>query len=300
MQAIGAYGDTGTASTLKRRDYKDATDLIVDPVCATGDITHCLTASQKGATEDGTGRGTPIVIDRAAFNQGENAQYEPHIEQTETMDTLVSRGPHAVGVPLMFKVRGGSPVETGEQGGTPGRVAGKGFLGSEDKAFTIAAVQDQWLAQPVGSLGDVAHTLTKSYHSSEDGTGRGTPIISQAIPLDSMNLLSRLGPGGENHSLQNFVPGDPMFTLTKAQHHAVAQPSDVQPPMAVRRLTPEECEALQGFEKGHTRIPWNGKPAEECPDGPRYKACGNSMATPVIRWIGLRIQQFEDGTLDQE
>lgn len=60
-------------------------------------------------------------------------------------------------------------------------------------------------------------------------------------------------------------------------------------PMLVRRLTPLECERLQGFPDGHTLIRWKGKPAEECPDGPRYKAIGNSMAVPVMRWIGKRI-----------
>lgn len=60
-------------------------------------------------------------------------------------------------------------------------------------------------------------------------------------------------------------------------------------PMLVRRLTPLECERLQGFPDGHTLIGWKGKPAEECPDGPRYKAIGNSMAVPVMRWIGKRI-----------
>lgn len=60
-------------------------------------------------------------------------------------------------------------------------------------------------------------------------------------------------------------------------------------PMLVRRLTPLECERLQGFPDGHTLIAWKGKPAEECPDGPRYKAIGNSMAVPVMRWIGRRI-----------
>lgn len=57
----------------------------------------------------------------------------------------------------------------------------------------------------------------------------------------------------------------------------------------VRRLTPRECERLNGFPDDHTRIPWRGKPAEDCPDGPRYKAMGNSMAVPVMRWIGERI-----------
>lgn len=63
-----------------------------------------------------------------------------------------------------------------------------------------------------------------------------------------------------------------------------------QQEMVVRRLTPVECERLMGFPDNYTQIPWKGKPAEECPDGPRYKACGNSMVVPVMRWLGERIQ----------
>jgi DNA (cytosine-5)-methyltransferase 1 len=62
----------------------------------------------------------------------------------------------------------------------------------------------------------------------------------------------------------------------------------------VRRLTPVECERLQGFPDNFTAIPWRKKGAEDCPDGPRYKALGNSMAVPVMRWIGERIQMIED------
>lgn len=64
--------------------------------------------------------------------------------------------------------------------------------------------------------------------------------------------------------------------------------------LAVRRLTPLECERLQGFPDNHTQIPWRNKDDAECPDGPRYKAMGNSMAVPVMRWIGERIQFVED------
>jgi len=64
--------------------------------------------------------------------------------------------------------------------------------------------------------------------------------------------------------------------------------------MAVRRLTPRECERLQGFFDDHTLIPWRGKPADQCPDGPRYKALGNSMAVPCMRWIGERIARAEN------
>ena len=63
--------------------------------------------------------------------------------------------------------------------------------------------------------------------------------------------------------------------------------------LSVRRLTPTECERLQGFPDGFTQIPYRNKPAENCPDGPRYKALGNSMAVPVMRWIGERIQAVE-------
>jgi len=59
--------------------------------------------------------------------------------------------------------------------------------------------------------------------------------------------------------------------------------------MQVRRLTPTECERLQGFPDDFTAIPYRGKPASQCPDGPRYKALGNSMAVPVMAWIGKRI-----------
>lgn len=63
---------------------------------------------------------------------------------------------------------------------------------------------------------------------------------------------------------------------------------------AVRRLTPIECERLQGFPDGYTAIEWRKKPSSECPDGPRYKALGNSMAVPVMKWIGERINQLKD------
>jgi DNA (cytosine-5)-methyltransferase 1 len=67
----------------------------------------------------------------------------------------------------------------------------------------------------------------------------------------------------------------------------------VQYGMSVRRLTPTECERLQGFPDGWTAIPWKGKPISECPDGPRYRALGNSMAVNVMRWIGRRIELVE-------
>lgn len=65
--------------------------------------------------------------------------------------------------------------------------------------------------------------------------------------------------------------------------------SYLQHESAVRRLTPPECARLQGFPDHHSRIAWRGKPAEECPDGPQYKTYGNSMAVPVMAWLGRRL-----------
>lgn len=112
--------------------------------------------------------------------------------------------------------------------------------------------------------GEITHTLkADGFDGSEDGTGRGQPIV--AATLEATAGRSR-------------GAGTPIGMLA-ATHSAV------------RRLTPTECERLQGFSDDYTLIPWRGKPAEECPDGPRYKAIGNSKAVPVVRWIGRRIQR---------
>jgi len=79
------------------------------------------------------------------------------------------------------------------------------------------------------------------------------------------------------------------FGTLKARMDGGRHDGVMQPNMAVRRLTPVECERLQGFPDGYTNIPWRKK--DESPDGPRYKALGNSWAVPVVRWIGERIHR---------
>jgi DNA (cytosine-5)-methyltransferase 1 len=109
-----------------------------------------------------------------------------------------------------------------------------------------------------------------------------------AYPINTQ--LGLRGPDTSNSSREGLGignEGDPAYTLQAAHSHAVASN------LSVRRLTPTECERLQGFPDGFTQIPWRNKPAENCPDGPRYKALGNSMAVPVMRWIGERIQAVE-------
>lgn len=95
------------------------------------------------------------------------------------------------------------------------------------------------------------------------------------------------GTGGRG----SLIGDDVAFTVATTQDQTLI---GVEQEYVVRRLTPRECERLQGFPDDWTKIPYRGKPADECPDGPRYKACGNSMAVPVMRWIGERIQMVED------
>lgn len=82
-------------------------------------------------------------------------------------------------------------------------------------------------------------------------------------------------------------------SLTCVHEAPIVAHAAVVTSMAVRRLTPTECERLQGFPDGWTQVAWKNKPASECPDGPRYKALGNSMACNVMRWIGTRIAMVD-------
>ncbi|MDH0745245.1 DNA (cytosine-5-)-methyltransferase [Pseudomonas sp. GD03842] len=129
--------------------------------------------------------------------------------------------------------------------------------------------------------GEVTHTLkADGFDGSEDGTGRGQPIVTHAIQAGALRTNPASGPDGAG------VQADHAYTL-----EARAEVQAFQSGSAVRRLTPIECERLQGFPDEYTLIPWRGKPAAECPDGPRYKAIGNSKAVPVVRWIGRRLLQ---------
>ena len=152
---------------------------------------------------------------------------------------------------------------------------------------------------------DVAHTLRgEGYDASEDGTGRGTPLVPVAFSskdhgADAGDLSPTLRAMGSNKDHPNGG-GQIAIAFNARQdptHGPVADPIGTKDTghgflrgSAVRRLTPRECERLQGFPDDYTLIQHRGKPAA---DGPRYKALGNSMAVPVMRWIGERIQMVE-------
>ena len=121
----------------------------------------------------------------------------------------------------------------------------------------------------VGNVGEPANTITKEF-------SHGVAVAFANRTRDGVKVPEVM-PDGITPALTNPGNGGRSDAINVAQT------------MAVRRLTPRECERLQGFQDDHTLIPWRGKSPQDCPDGPRYKALGNSMAVPCMRWIGERI-----------
>ncbi len=130
----------------------------------------------------------------------------------------------------------------------------------------------------------VAHSLrAEGFDASEDGTGRGTPIVP--IQFDCKGTQVQFDDSGSSQPLRSMGHLD--------SHQNAGGHAAVATEWAVRRLTPVECSRLQAFPDDFTAIPWRGKSPENCPDGPRYKALGNSMAVNVMRFIADRIEHVE-------
>lgn len=177
---------------------------------------------------------------------------------------------------------------------------GCGF--KEDCSFTLNTVDRHAVAECY-SFDSLASNSMKSPNpysgcrkvevSKTLDTSNGDPSKNQdatdlvCYPINTM-VAMRHGKNVKDSCFGIGEDGDPQFTLSSAHEHAVFNKD------AVRRLTPTECERLQGFPDGWTDIPYKGKPA---PDGARYRALGNSMAVPCMAWIGRRIQMAEDGEL---
>jgi len=129
---------------------------------------------------------------------------------------------------------------------------------------------------------DISPTVTSKWQKLSGGpAGSASELGNSVMSVIALaeNTIGRQPQNGGNGD--GFTVGGPMYTLNATGVHGVAQQ------MAVRRLTPVECERLQGFPDNYTNITWRKQP--ESPDGPRYKALGNSMAVPVMKWIGSRI-----------
>ena len=95
-----------------------------------------------------------------------------------------------------------------------------------------------------------------------------------------------------------YQNGDGQIVGALAAQPGMKQTTYIKTDTVVRRLTPVECERLQGFPDNYTNIPWSNKPI--APDSRRYKALGNSMAVPVMHWIGKRMMDAKEVVYDEE
>jgi DNA (cytosine-5)-methyltransferase 1 len=140
-----------------------------------------------------------------------------------------------------------------------------------------------------GAIMPIAIQDTRPIEKAQNG--RGWNDDGTAYTVDTHATQGVAQPiGGVDYENNAHLMNQPTGPLLKGSPTGGGRPLPALVyPMAVRRLTPVECERLQGFPDNYTEIPWRGK--AETPDGPRYKALGNSMAVPVMRWIGERIQR---------
>ena len=147
-------------------------------------------------------------------------------------------------------------------------------------------------------LAPIAYALdslaSNSMKSANPASGCNEVYVSKALdtsrgldPSCNQGGMAVAHPVAPTLTASNDPSRSPQSTEITNQVAAVHAAS-----MAVRRLTPVECERLQGFPDEYTNIPWRKQPT--APDGPRYKALGNSMAVPVMHWIGRRISVYED------
>jgi DNA (cytosine-5)-methyltransferase 1 len=293
-------------------------------------IAHALSADGFDASEDGTGRGTPVVPVAicTAHTQSNGSGFS-----NDVAHTLESGSAQAVAFAQNtrdeVRLYGGDGKTVGALAARPGAkqqsyvaFSAKDYgADADDVAPTLRSMgHDRSHANGGGQVaiafaqnqeGDVLSSdVMQSLGANSNATGRNAPTIaftlhgsdgttSAASSTDVAGSLRTRAPGSiENSSTTAVLHEQPV-----AWSGELTASSDVAgtlqrggeggrvdgvmtPQMAVRRLTPRECERLQGFPDDYTLVEYHGKPAA---DGPRYKALGNSMAVPVMRWIGERI-----------
>lgn len=256
QKAVAALTARGVGTCGADDNQAQAGHLIAE--CANGDVSHTLKGEGFDGSEDGTGRGVPVV----AFGGGNTSG---------NIDVATACTAHGVRMDFdteTFAVHGTQDPDTNrELAHTLWRNNG------QENACIAFSYKDNGADATV----DMAPTLRAGNHHTSHANGGQPP----AIAFQPGNLSRGAG----------SAPSDQIFPTLKADHGRGRSDQDPHVFLGtqVRRLTPIECERLQGFPDNHTLIGWRGKDAAECPDGPRYKAIGNSMAVPVMRWIGERI-----------
>jgi DNA (cytosine-5)-methyltransferase 1 len=241
---------------------KGPTAMVAPEVDAGHYIAHTLRGKGFDAGEDGTGRGTPLVTVPMINMQGSKGNAVAQEDGPSfTLNAMHGHDVHAVAVPVAhaFDARQSDVLQYGDRTGP---------LDTDGHSVAVAVAFDTTQITSPSNYsrpqpGDPCHPLAAGAHP---------PAVAVAPTLTAANDPSR---SPQSSEVQQQV----------AAVHATT--------MQVRRLTPRECERLQGFPDGYTAIPWRGRPASECPDGPRYRALGNSMAVPVMRYLGERIVAVE-------
>ena len=154
---------------------------------------------------------------------------------------------------------------------------GSGISEPDGNMFTLNTTEVHGVMYPVEPMKDESKYAQEPMCYAQNATdSRITPLYDDV----SMTLNTRIGAGCPNAPLVR-EPGDDSGSY-----------------YVVRRITPKEAERLQGFPDDYTNIPWkDGKP---CPDSHRYKALGNSMAVPVMRWIGMRIENAISNPIESD
>ena len=208
-----------------------------------------------------------IVIDRAAFNQGENAQFDIEIRETEVAPSLVARGPHAVGQTVYsFDTQFGSNANVFEDQSPTLKASQQSFsIATEEPAFTMRDRE----GKPGGGKDPLFSEDTSLTLQASNDQKLFQPI--EAVSFD-----------GYNQKVEEEIHRS--WRIGRDSSDFVADLRE--PNLVVRRLTPLECERLMGWPDDHTR--WDDTD-KEMADTNRYKMCGNGVASPVAQWIATHL-----------
>lgn len=259
--AMSQYGTEIAGCLTARGDSSPCADRGQNIVCMTGTQAHCHISNEiAGCLTAHMGKDdAPVVVDGSSSENAANEAFG-FAQNTRNEVCIVGDGALAARPGMKqttFVCTGGTyPIneQLAPRDKKQGRGTGLGVGVDGNPAFTLLANRPHVVASGRGS----------------DPIAMGDRYARAAI---CRNVCPTLKCGGDPAMVASEIGDKPVGVN----------------PMLVRRLTPLECERLQGFPDGHTQIAWKGNPAEDCPDGPRYKAIGNSMAVPVMRWIGRRI-----------
>jgi len=268
--------------------------------------THTLRGEGFDASEDGTGRGTPLVPVATTFRDTADCLTSAYGTKWNG-NASADNGSLFVAQPYTLAIRGRGDGHNLEfrQDGTANALltpnGGRGGIGVGAIAHAFDARQSD-----VIQYGDKTGPLDTDGHSVGVLAFDTTQITSKANVSNPKHgdpchplAAGAHAPAVAFDTYNQAVNEHTSQTIKSPQGAAQESVGAVLQAMQVRRLTPVECERLQGFPDHYTAISWRGKPADQCPDGPRYKALGNSWAVPVVRWIGERIN-LVDSVLEMQ